>query len=136
MPRASRTRRIAVILDAGRAQVYGALYEPQQDGTVRTVQDVAVRDPSSWFASIAPPFRITGEGVSAHRDACAGSRGVIVDERFWTPTVEHVLAVALEMLRAGRVCRPAQIVPLYVRRPEAEEVYEQRRAAARRRRGE
>jgi hypothetical protein len=40
------------------------------------------------------------------------------------------------MASASRVCRPEQIVPLYIRPPACEEVYEQKRAAARKRRGE
>lgn len=127
--------RVAVILDAGRGQVHGALHEVGRDGAVRTIQDAAVRDAAAWLGSIAPPFCVTGEGVAAHREACLASGAAIVDQRYWTPTVDDVLSIGFRMLCAGRVCRPEQIVPFYGRPPEAEEVYERRRAAARARRG-
>jgi hypothetical protein len=47
-----------------------------------------------------------------------------------------VLVVGRHLAAAGRFCTPEEIVPAYLRPPECEEVYEQRRAEARQRRAE
>lgn len=52
------------------------------------------------------------------------------------PAAATIATLARALHRAGRRLRPQEIVPLYVRRPECEEVAERNRAAARLRRGE
>jgi tRNA threonylcarbamoyladenosine biosynthesis protein TsaB len=131
-----RPARIVALLDARRGQVYAAVFERVDDDTLRCVAEAGVHEPVALLDAIAPPFWIVGEGVRPYADVCAASRGVVLDEMHWPPAVEQVLALALRMSAEGRFCRPEQIVPLYLRPPACEEVYEQRRAEARRRRGE
>lgn len=129
-------RRIAVILDAKRGQVFGALFERLDSDELNTIEEAALRDPGEWFATIGASFCVIGEGISQHCEACAAAGAAMLDEPFWLPSAANVIAIGDHMLDRGEVCRPADITPLYIRRPEAEEVYEQRRAEARRRRGE
>jgi tRNA threonylcarbamoyladenosine biosynthesis protein TsaB len=128
--------RIAVMVNAGRGQVFGALYQIDEGDRPRALDDVAVRDPAVWPATIARPFRVLGEAVGQHREACERSGGEVLDESLWRPTARQVVRLGYARLLEGRTCAPEDVRPLYVRRPEAEEVYEQRRAAARARRGE
>ena len=128
--------RIVSILDAKRGRVYAALFERVNDAELRTLIDADVRDPAGWLIELEKPFWITGEGLTRHRAACEASGGKIVDDSYWPPSAEHVLAVGRRMAADGRFCRPEEILPLYLRPPECEVVYEQRRAEARRRRGE
>ncbi len=128
--------RIAVILDAKRGQVFGALFERLDSGELNAIEEAALRDPSEWLATIEKPFCVIGEGISQHREAFAAGGATILDESSWPPSAVNVIGIGDHMLERGQVCRPADIAPLYIRRPEAEEVYEQRHAEARRRRGE
>lgn len=128
--------RVAVLLDAKRGQVYGAVYERGADDELRSVVEAGLYDPAGWLKSIARPFWIVGEGAGKHAAACTASGGRVVDESHWPPSAEHVVAIAQRMAAGGRVCQPEEIVPLYIRPPECEEVYETRRATARRRRRE
>ena len=131
-----RPERLVAILDAKRGQVYGAVFERRGESDLQTVVEPGIYDPAPWLASVTRPFSIIGEGVAFHREPCAASGGVILEEDYWPPSAEHVVVVGGRLARNGRLCRPEQIVPLYLRPPECEEVYETRRAAARRRRGE
>lgn len=128
--------RIAAILDARRGMVFAGLFERQGSNGLRTLEDAALRDPAAWLASIEGPFCITGEGVERHRQACDDCGGEVLDAAYWRPTAENVLYIGERLAAQGRWSRPEEITPLYMRPPEAEEVYEQRRAEARRRRGE
>jgi len=131
-----RPTRIVALLDARRGQVYAAVFERVDDDTLRCVTEASLHEPNALLDTIEPPFCILGEGVRVHGEACAASKGKVLDEAYWPPSVEQVLAIARRMSAEGRFCRPEQIVPLYLRPPACEEVYEQRRAEARRRRGE
>ena len=131
-----RPARIAVVLDAKRGQVFGALFEQGGGGRLRTVDQAALRDPAEWFAAIERPFCVMGDGVAVQRQTCAASGARVLDESRWMPTAANVAAIGDRMLDDGMVCRSEEIVPVYIRRPEAEEVYEKNRADARRRRGE
>ncbi|MEP0845696.1 MAG: tRNA (adenosine(37)-N6)-threonylcarbamoyltransferase complex dimerization subunit type 1 TsaB [Phycisphaerae bacterium] len=127
-------QRLAVILDARRGQVFAAAFDVCE-GALQMRSPVAIHDPTGFLSHIESPFAVLGEGVASHRAACEASGGVILDESLWTPKAETALEIGRELAAAGRFCAPEQIVPFYVRPPECEEVYEQRRAAARARRG-
>jgi tRNA threonylcarbamoyladenosine biosynthesis protein TsaB len=131
-----RPKRLVAILDAKRGQVYGAVFERCGESDLQTAVEPGIYAPGSWLASVAKPFSIIGEGVGFYREACKASGGVILEEDYWPPSAEHVVIVGERLARNGRFCCPEEIVPLYLRPPECEEVYETRRAAARRRRGE
>jgi tRNA threonylcarbamoyladenosine biosynthesis protein TsaB len=128
--------RVVTLLDAKRGQVYAAAYERVGDDELRPVVEAGLYEPAALFETIEPPLCIVGAGVAQHEQACRASGGIVLEESYWPPSVEHVLAVARRLADAGRFCQPDEIVPLYLRPPECEEVYEQRRAAARQRRGE
>src|SRR5690606_38618583 len=127
--------------NAQAGRVYGAVYERRPgrpDGTDETivrVQDAAVHDdPGAWLASLPAPFAIVGEGIEAHRAACEASGGVITPPALWTPSAAAVAEIGAALAAAGHDTARGAIVPLYLRPPACEEVYEQRRAAARARR--
>ncbi len=131
-----RPKRVAALLDAKRGQVYGAVYERVAGDELRPLVSARLCEPATLLDSLELPFSIIGEGVRQHADACVASAGRVLDEAYWPPSAEHVLAIGRRLAAAGQVCKPEEIVPLYIRPPECEEVYEQRRAAARRKRGE
>lgn len=76
-------------------------------------------------------------GPAAARHAAAlRAAGAALAPHWDHPRAERLALLGAARLAAGRVLRPEEILPLYVRPPEAEELYESRRAAARARRGE
>lgn len=131
-----KPERVAAILDARREQVYGALFDRSDEEDLTRIDGPAVFHPHPWLAGLLPPFWIVGDGIRIHADACQASGGRVADEACWPPSAREVLTIGARLHQSGNVCRPEEIVPLYLRPPACEEVYEQRRAEARRRRGE
>lgn len=106
------------------------------DGPVPWTGIPAVVRPDEWLPSLPRPFAVLGEGLRHFRPLCEQLGLPVLDEALWPPRVEDVAALGWRMFQAGRVCAPHEITPLYIRPPECEEVYDQRRAAAREKRGE
>lgn len=128
--------RIAAILDARRGNIFAGLFERHGSDGLRTLEDAALHEPAAWLASIEAPFCIIGQGVERYQQACDDCGGQVLDAAYWRPTAENVLHIGERLAAQGRWSLAEEITPLYIRPPEAEEVYEQRRAEARRRRGE
>jgi tRNA threonylcarbamoyladenosine biosynthesis protein TsaB len=110
--------RVASWVDAWRGEVYAALY----DG-VREVEGASVELPDAILARLGGVRTLfIGDGAAAHRDVIAramGSCGVLA------PSLEPPLAgvigrLARAEVAAGHKPGPADIQPIYVRRPDAE----------------
>ena len=127
--------RMAVMLDARGGRVFGGLFERRGDELL-TVRPAELFEPQLWLRELPRPVWVLGAGVGQHADVIAAAGVEVLDEAYWPARAEHVVAVGRRLADAGRFCEPGEIVPHYVRRPECEEVYEQRRTEARRRRGE
>jgi tRNA threonylcarbamoyladenosine biosynthesis protein TsaB len=128
--------RLAVMLDARRGQVFGAVYLRENDAELRTLVDAALHDAAPWLATLEKPCCVLGEGVQKHPAEVAAAGVDVLPVEFWVPDARQVLAVGRRLAASGRFCTPEEIVPAYLRPPECEEVYEQRRAEARQRRAE
>lgn len=126
--------RIAVLIDARGGRAFGAAFERRADG-YELVSGPGRYDVRPWLAGLAQPVCVLGPGVPAHRESVAAAGAEVLGAEYGQPGAEQVLALGQRLARAGHLCRPEEIVPLYLRPPECEEVYEQRRAAARQRRG-
>lgn len=149
---------VVAMLDARRGQVYAAAYRrvPRKavrevdrgmgDGAVpalygeeprRALEEIlpaGVHDPERLLADLDPPLVVVGAGATVCRATCE-ARGVrVLEETFWNLSAVQVARLGLWRLEAGEPSSEAETLPLYLRPPECEEVYEQRRAEARRRR--
>jgi tRNA threonylcarbamoyladenosine biosynthesis protein TsaB len=119
--------RAAVLFDAKRGQVYAATFECDAgSGQCRTIRDAHLADPWSLLAACPRPLAVLGEGVAYHREAIADSGARVLDEALWWPTPEGVYRVGLELAGANRYTPGADLLPFYIRRPEAEEKWEAR----------
>ncbi len=127
--------RIVALIDARTRGAYAAAYERTSAG--RLVE----RIPAGVFA-LEQLGRHVGRGALLVGEArivraAAGVLGGVRVEPalLGPPAVRQVLTVARARAARGGFTPSPQIRPLYIRPPECEEVYEQRRAAARARRG-
>jgi tRNA threonylcarbamoyladenosine biosynthesis protein TsaB len=120
-------RRLAVILDAKRQQVFGAVFELEPEGQYKLVGEPRLVEPRSILCGDAPPSAVTGEGIDHHREAVAESAIAVVDRQLWIPRAACVHRLGWNMAERGAFTPATQLVPHYLRRPEAEELWEKRR---------
>jgi tRNA threonylcarbamoyladenosine biosynthesis protein TsaB len=110
--------RVATWVDAWRGEVYAALFEGVQE-----VEEPSVEPPDRILARLrGRRTRFVGDGVAAHRDTIQAVMGFDAEI---AAAVEPLLAgiigrLARAEVEAGRRPGPADIQPLYVRRPDAE----------------
>jgi tRNA threonylcarbamoyladenosine biosynthesis protein TsaB len=128
-----RPDRLAVMLDARGGLAYAAAFNLRPDGALDTLTPAAAVAPAEFLAGIAPPFVALGAGVAPHREKVLAAGGRAAPDDYWQPLAEEVVGAARPLIVAGRFLERHQVLPLYVRPPECEQVYEQRRAAARQR---
>lgn len=134
VPNARPREYICAVLDAGRGEVYGALFAPDASGLLTPVAPPALRRPAEWLAALPRPLLITGEGLIKHADEFAGTDMRLAPPEAWMPHAATVAALGWCLAEQDAFCAPAEILPKYLRPPACEEVYAQRRAAARARR--
>jgi len=116
--------RVAVLLDAKRDQVYAAAFE-LNGGRYGVTIDAHLADPRRFLARCPRPLAVLGEGIPYHRQAVADSGVTVLAEELWWPRAENVYHVGMERARAGHTTEAHDLLPLYIRRPEAEEKWEQ-----------
>ncbi len=118
--------RLAVILDAKRGQVFGALFTLEGAGYQRDAEPRLI-EPGVLLKEGAA-LSVMGEGIDYHRDAVAASGATILDRIIWPPRAAGVHRLGWELSRVGLYTPPRELVPCYLRRPEAEELWEKRKA--------
>ena len=119
---------VAVVLDAKRGHVFAAAFELAAEPVpaYRLAGEAAEVEPGAFLASLPRAAAVLGEGVPYHREAVAASGLVVVPDTHNVARAEVVYRLGHVRARAGRYHDPASLTPIYIRRPEAEEVYERR----------
>ena len=141
--------RVAVVLDAKRQQIYTAAFErigkskdedipllpegASREGTFkeefipgfRTIYPAAVVAPAEMLARVARPLYLLGEGIRYHAEALTADDVISLPEEYWLPEAASVLACGWRRAQAGQFTPADTLVPFYLRRPEAEEKWEQ-----------
>ena len=126
---------IAVIMDAKRKQVYGAIYQQGSDhnlknGFVARFKEIIppqVIAPSALLSLSSGELTVIGEGLRWHSTSFDNSLSVnCLPEKYWQPHAKNVLKLGLLREKAGLIDDIVQLAPIYLRRPEAEEQWDKR----------
>jgi tRNA A37 threonylcarbamoyladenosine modification protein TsaB len=67
-----------------------------------------------------------GEGVLYHREAVVASGLAILPESIYPPRAETVYRLGVERAAQGHPVAARDLIPIYIRPPEAEEVWQAR----------
>lgn len=124
-----QVKHLAVLLDAKRGQVYAARYERDAaSGVWHRVQGPLLADPTAFLSQEPHPLYILGEGIDYHRAAIAAAGGEIreLDKMLWQPHAVMVHKLGLALAQAGAFTNRDALLPIYLRKAEAEEVWEKR----------
>jgi tRNA threonylcarbamoyladenosine biosynthesis protein TsaB len=116
---------LVVILDAKRGRVFAAPFGRSVEGYVAT-QDPAEHDPAILFAMLPDDCAALGEGIAYHREAVDRFRLRVLPDELNRARAEVVHDLGFRRARANEFDDARGLIPIYVRRPEAEEVWERR----------
>ncbi|MGC9259271.1 MAG: tRNA (adenosine(37)-N6)-threonylcarbamoyltransferase complex dimerization subunit type 1 TsaB [Phycisphaerae bacterium] len=127
----SEVEHLAVIMDAKRGQIYAARYQRVvESGELRRTLGPVLTDPADFLAQAPRALHIMGEGIDYHRPVIAAAAGVIIelDKSLWQPQAVMVHRIGLTLANAGVFTQRDALLPIYLRKAEAEEVWEKKHA--------
>jgi tRNA threonylcarbamoyladenosine biosynthesis protein TsaB len=115
-----------IVLDAKRGQIFTARYK--REGADIVQEEPAHLDTLSEMLGRAPrPVHLIGEGIPYHRPSIPtdGPQVIVTPEETWRPRAAVVAELGWTLARSGHFTDPDRLTPIYLRRPEAEEKWEQ-----------
>lgn len=121
---------VSAMLDAQKGRVYQTLYQ-WNNGALAEIWPVRIVSAEQAFQELArldEPVTVVGESVRdyAALAEAAGNRICLAPEHAAMPRAACVAFLGLAGWQAGLAVDPMTLNPLYVRRPEAEELWERR----------
>ncbi len=120
---------VAVVLDAKRGQVFAARFQ-RQNGQLLTTSKACLTDPAEFIAQGPKPLLLLGEGVKYHRDALKAEGVEFAAQSLWCPKAQAVCKIGWAMGRNDEFADPTSLVPIYLRAPEAQELWDKRHPEA------
>lgn len=118
---------LAVVLDAKRGQVFAAMFEWKSQG-YEAVEPAQLTTVDALLSKFAGKVSVMGEGIDYHADAVATCGAKVVDRSLWTPRAANVCRLGWRLAESEVFTAARDLIPLYIRRPEAEEIWEKREA--------
>jgi len=119
---------VCPLLDARKKEVYAALYR-QDGGKYMEEMSPRVVSLTSLAGTMTGDVLFTGEGARLFSEDITrifGERAHFAPLSSSVPSAASVAEIALMMLKSGQQTDPDALVPLYIRRPEAEVAWEKR----------
>ena len=119
---------ICPLLDARKNEVYAAMYRFEGTALVHLMAE-AVITLSQLADRISGKTLFTGEASHLFRDNIEkifGDRALFAPPSATLPSAATVAEIGLTMIRSGKQADPDSLTPMYIRRPEAEVVWEKR----------
>ncbi len=123
-----RPDRVVVMLDAKRRRVFAAAFERRGD-RFRPVTPAAEVDPRACCAHQPRPCAVMGDGWRGLAQPGRGEMGdgfVVLPEVLNRPRAEIVFRLGARRAAESAFDNPRELIPIYIRRPEAEEVWERK----------
>jgi len=118
---------VATVIDAKRGEVYACLYARRDDGLERRMPYRVVRPEE---LELPEPCVVLGDGIERHREALSRPGVTLAEKEAWRPLATTVARLAATRYDRGERQELHAVAPLYLRRPEAEEVWERKHARA------
>jgi tRNA threonylcarbamoyladenosine biosynthesis protein TsaB len=120
-----KPERLVVLLDARRGNVYGAVYRLEGNAYVAQADPIEAA-PDAFLRNQPPETAVLGHGLTAHRETVENSALPILSEPLFAPRVQTVYRLGHGLAEAGQFVDPRRLVPTYIRKPSAQEVWERK----------
>lgn len=120
-------RELVIVLDAKRGQIFTARLTRSPEGWVET-EPAHLDDLATMLARAGRPVYMLGDGIPHHRQFIPdGDPGIrLTAPETWRPRAAGVAEEGIRRGAAGMFTDPDRLLPIYIRKPEAEEKWEQR----------
>lgn len=122
--------RVVVMLDAKRRRVYAAAFR-RVEGVYLAEGAAAEVDPARFLADQPRPCAVLGDGVAEHRAVVEASGVGLLPDALGAARAATVYRLGAARATSIADVDPRDVVPTYVRRPEAEERWARRHRADR-----
>ena len=122
-PMRHSSRRIVCALDAGRGEIYHAAYRQSPGGVQRITEPVVAspEDLASDLSATAEEVLLAGDGVLRYKALFSSIRRVeVADAGEAYPMAGSLVQLAHAQALREEWVSPAELTPLYLRRPDAE----------------
>lgn len=116
---------VAALLDAKGGRVFAAYYR-RDDAAMSRLCEPKLAPADAVLQSAPRPCWLTGEGLAYHEAAVAASGLPLVEESARWPRARSVLLLGGRAIERGEFVAPFDLVPMYIRPPEAAEVWARR----------
>jgi tRNA threonylcarbamoyladenosine biosynthesis protein TsaB len=125
----AEARHLIIVLDAKREQIFTARFE-RADGDWIEREPAHLDSLAAMIGRSPRPVHLLGEGIKFHEKFIPQSGDVIVTAPgLWQARAEAVVALGTILAAEEKFADPFTLTPLYIRRPEAEEKFEQHRSS-------
>lgn len=124
----AEARHVIVVLDAKREQIFTARFDRAADDWSEA-EPAHLDNLAAMLARSPRPVHLLGEGVPYHRKFIPSDDPsiLVTVEETWRPRAAAVATEGARLAAEGKFTDPDRFVPLYIRRPEAEEKWERAR---------
>lgn len=116
---------VAVLLDAGRSMAFAATFTRRADVYAPDDQPV-MTDPAAFLSKCDAECGVMGEGATRFVDVVDAAGLMRLPPELDSPRVEAVHHLGYRRAAAGDLTDRHRLVPLYIRKPAAEEVWEKK----------
>jgi len=115
-------REVIIVLDAKRDQIFTARFQRRDDAWTE-VEPARLDSLEGILSRASRPVHLVGEGIPFHQKFIPVDDNsiVITDRELWRARATTVARLGMLMSRAGEFADPYRLVPIYIRRAEAEE---------------
>ncbi len=118
---------LGVVLDAKRGRIFAAPMA-KREGAYQRLDEPREWEPDAFIRSLPAGAALLGDGIAYHQDALQATGLPVLAAFLNRPRAETVHKIGHRLALAGRYDDPRTLVPVYIRRPEAEEVWDRRHA--------
>ena len=117
---------VMIVLDAKRDQIFTARFVRLHDEWA-TVEPAHLDDLPSMLARAPRPIHLLGEGIPYHQKFIPSDDAsvIITPAELWPARASAVAEEGLRLAIEGQFTEPDRLMPIYIRKPEAQEKWEQ-----------
>ncbi len=118
---------VCTMLDARKKEVYAALFKWEEGNFIRLINETSAKPEE--FARDAlrvthdDKFIFAGEGSALYRDKIIevmGEKAIFASPEKTVPSPANVAVLGLKKAKAGEFSEPISLIPIYIRKSEAE----------------